>query len=64
MTKSKLIREIRIYLYDNGAHEVRIVERASRPQPQRDEHGRFAPKHARRERPAIYCPTCGTKIVL
>lgn len=62
MNKSKLIREIRIYLYDNGAHEVRIVERASQPQPKRDEHGRFASKCARPR--TIFCPNCGTKIVL
>ena len=61
MTKSKLVHEFRIYLYADGTSAYRVLEHT---EPKRDANGRFASRHARRERPAIYCPACGTKIVL
>ena len=60
MSKSKLVREVRIYLYADGNHEVRILE--ARAEPKRDANGRFASKRARPR--TIFCPNCGAKIVM
>ena len=63
MSKSKLVREIRIYLYADGNHEVRILE--ARVVPKRDAAGRFVAKarpHQRAEvspDTLVACPVCG-----
>ena len=59
MTKPKLIREVRLYLYDNDTHEVRVIDHT-------------APKAARPPRPQktrevtpdtiVTCPRCGEEI--
>lgn len=59
MTKSKLVHEFRIYLYADGTSAYRVLEHT---EPKRDANGRFAPKCARPR--TIFCPACGTRIVL
>ncbi len=61
MTKSKLVHEFRIYLYADGTSAYRVLEHT---EPKRDANGRFASRHAAAKPRTIFCPACGTKIVL
>ena len=55
MTKSKLVREIRIYLYADGNHEVRVIDHTV-VKPAK-------PKSIREVTPAtvVTCPKCGER---
>ena len=59
MNKPRLIREVRVYLYDNDTHEVRVIDHTA-PKPIKLK----PPKRVPEVTPdtIVRCPRCGEAI--